>query len=350
MADSKVKEAKPQKILVYKDYLQLDNKILNAQDRESGRDGDPPHHDEMFFIIVHQVYELWFKSNIHDLRSVMDSLKNVELVKLNRVNEKMTRMTSIMKICVDQLHTLETLNPAEFMGFRSYLFPASGFQSYQFRIFENTFGLKHKSRSEFGRQHYKQDHPKDILKQIDTSEEEKTFVDVLESWLAKVFREEPQSKVFWEKFEKGVKGTIEDIKSKNKSPEEEQKAVAIWQSVIKKELHDKKIIDGHRKMSFDAWRGALMITYLRNRQEKYAVAHNFLNLVRDADNLLMKWRYHHVQMVHRQIGDKAGTGGTTSGYSYLKSTVGDQYRVFKDLFDFHGFLLEPKHLPDYYDL
>lgn len=344
------------KELVYKDYLCL-NKILDAQHRETEKEGRTPHHDEHFFIIIHQVFELWFKEIIFELKSIMKMLKDsvtFDFKDLFKVNERMTRIITIQKLLMEQLEVMETLQPASFIGFRSYLFPASGFQSYQFRILENMFGLKKEWRSEFGQQHYKDAHSEATVKDIEKSEKEDSFLSVMDTWLVKVFGQEPEADRFWRDFEKGVKDKIEDINKKYSSKAtsadvraKHEAEVAVWKSVIEKERHDQKFDTGDRRMSFGSWKGALLITYNRNKQEKYSLAYRFLNHVRDADSLFMKWRYHHVKMVHRMIGNKSGTGGTQSGYGYLKTTVGDEYQVFRDLFDFQGFLLEPDYLPQY---
>ena len=119
----------------YNSYLQID-KLLECQTLRSEELGVPAH-DEMLFIITHQVYELWFKQMNHELRSVLDLFddgtvneKNmgVAVARLHRVGE-------ILELMIKQIGILETMTPLDFLDFRSYLFPASGFQSFQFREF-----------------------------------------------------------------------------------------------------------------------------------------------------------------------------------------------------------------------
>lgn len=99
---------------------------------------EPPHHDEMLFIIIHQAYELWFKQILHELDS---TIALVDEGRLRRACHSMNRVNAIMRLLIDQIHILETLEPVEFMQFRDRLAPASGFQSVQFRAIEATLGL-----------------------------------------------------------------------------------------------------------------------------------------------------------------------------------------------------------------
>src|SRR6187431_1890067 len=118
----------------YADYLKLDP-LLKLQ--EPGGD-----HDEMLFIVIHQVYELWFKEILHEL----DRLKVLfESRDLPRAGHCMKRVLTILKVLVAQVDILETMTPLEFLSFRTRLEEASGFQSDQFRQLEFVVGLKSES-------------------------------------------------------------------------------------------------------------------------------------------------------------------------------------------------------------
>lgn len=125
---------KPRPDLTYGGYLQL-NKILHAQKLES----DPPEHDELLFVIVHQVFELWFKQMLHELEALRGRLDAGEIHLAMRSFE---RLNELLKIFDAQLGVLETMSPSEFAKFRELLRPASGFQSWQFREVEYICGSR----------------------------------------------------------------------------------------------------------------------------------------------------------------------------------------------------------------
>ncbi|MDX6285705.1 MAG: tryptophan 2,3-dioxygenase [Frankiales bacterium] len=121
--------------LSYGSYLRL-AELLAQQVPES----DPPAHDELLFITVHQVYELWFKVLLHELETARDHLLNGDDLWTPR--HLLDRVTTIERVLVEQIDIIETMTPQDFLVFRSYLAPASGFQSVQFREVEFISGLK----------------------------------------------------------------------------------------------------------------------------------------------------------------------------------------------------------------
>src|SRR4029434_8397319 len=118
----------------YASYLKIDE-LLSLQQRRS----TPPEHDEMLFIIIHQVYELWFKELLHEFDAVMRLLEQDES---HRAQHTLKRILTILKVLVAQLDILETMTPLEFLSFRERLEAASGFQSEQFRQLEFVLGRK----------------------------------------------------------------------------------------------------------------------------------------------------------------------------------------------------------------
>src|SRR5215475_1598980 len=135
--------------LYYGDYLQID-RLLSLQVPESAKHG-PPVHDETLFIIVHQTYELWFKQALHEFDRVEQdfSTNPVGDEAMGRIVHSLARIHEILKLLVAQVDVLETMTPADFLDFRDYLFPASGFQSLQFRLMETRLGLPEGSRVKF---------------------------------------------------------------------------------------------------------------------------------------------------------------------------------------------------------
>src|SRR6187431_2771903 len=132
----------------YHDYLQLD-KILNAQDPESAKH-EISAHDEMLFIIIHQTYELWFKQLHHEADSVVQIMRKPALndnsPELQVVVHRLNRMVTILRLLIHQIDVLETMTPMDFLDFRDLLRPASGFQSWQFKVLEARLGLRFEER------------------------------------------------------------------------------------------------------------------------------------------------------------------------------------------------------------
>lgn len=126
--------AMPRKATSYTDYLKV-NELLGLQQRLS----EPRHHDEMLFIIIHQVYELWFREMIHEAEEIMSSLAAGQTRRATRLYR---RMIEIQRVLLQQIAVLETMTPVDFNEFRDLLNPASGFQSIQFRELEFLSGVK----------------------------------------------------------------------------------------------------------------------------------------------------------------------------------------------------------------
>src|SRR5690606_2278200 len=120
--------------LTYGSYLRLDE-LLDLQTPVS----DGPEHDELLFIVIHQVYELWFKETLHELEHLQNLLRTDDLA---RAQHTIRRILTILKVMVAQVDVLETMTPLEFLSFRDRLESGSGFQSFQFRAFEFALGMK----------------------------------------------------------------------------------------------------------------------------------------------------------------------------------------------------------------
>ncbi len=120
--------------LTYGSYLRLTD-LLDAQHLES----DPPAHDELLFITIHQVYELWFQQLLHELEAVRTAMTSGELW---RAQHLLGRAHVIERVLVQQVDVLETMTPQDFATFRQRLAPASGFQSVQFRELEFLSGAQ----------------------------------------------------------------------------------------------------------------------------------------------------------------------------------------------------------------
>jgi tryptophan 2,3-dioxygenase len=129
----------PSAAVTYGSYLKLDELLALQQPRSEG-----PEHDEMLFIVIHQIYELWFKELLHEFDRVRALLEGDES---HRAQHVLKRILTILKVMVGQIDVLETMTPLEFLSFRSRLEAASGFQSDQFRQIEFVLGRKSEDAS-----------------------------------------------------------------------------------------------------------------------------------------------------------------------------------------------------------
>src|SRR2546425_12958311 len=127
-------ENNPPDNLDYKGYLKLDE-LLRLQQPVA----QPAEHDETLFIVVHQVFELWFRLLLHEIDKVFEMLDEGDVIESERLTR---RLTSIVRLFIPKLSVLETMMPSDFIQFRDRLKPASGFQSVQFREIEFACGLK----------------------------------------------------------------------------------------------------------------------------------------------------------------------------------------------------------------
>jgi tryptophan 2,3-dioxygenase/very-short-patch-repair endonuclease len=170
----------------YHDYLQLD-KILNAQAPESNKHNASAH-DEMLFIIIHQTYELWFKQLHHEADSIVEIMRKPSLndnsPELQTVVHRLNRMIVILRVLVHQIDILETMTPMDFLDFRDMLRPASGFQSWQFKLLEAKLGLKFEYRH--GKEYYTAQLRQEHVDLIKKAESEHSFLQLVNDWLERM--------------------------------------------------------------------------------------------------------------------------------------------------------------------
>ncbi|NXM49364.1 T23O dioxygenase, partial [Gymnorhina tibicen] len=337
--------------LIYGEYLQL-NKILNAQELESEKKGKKIH-DEHLFIVTHQAYELWFKQILWEMDSVRVIFQNGHVRderNMLKVITRMNRISLILKLLVEQFSVLETMTALDFFDFRYHLSPASGFQSLQFRLLENKIGVPQSLRVPYNRRHYRDNFKGQDYELLLQSEQEPTLLQLVEAWLERTPGLDSEEFDFWGQFEENVlKGLEEEfalIQAKAESEEKDdlmsefQKQKDVLLQLFDEKRHEHLLSKGERRLSYKALKGALMIYFYRE-EPRFQVPFQLLTSLMDLDVLMTKWRYNHVCLVHRMIGSKAGTGGS-SGYHYLRSTVSDRYKVFVDLFNLSTFLV-PRH-------
>src|SRR5882762_1299978 len=170
----------------YSDYLQLE-KILNAQDPESLRRGEPAH-DEMLFIVIHQTYELWFKQLLFETDSVIGIMQQPALndnsPELQIVVHRLARCGTILKVLVHQIDIMETMTPMDFLDFRDMLRPASGFQSVQFKLLEARLGLTFEQR--YGQAYYTSQLRPEEVGQVKEGERQPSLLQLVNTWLERM--------------------------------------------------------------------------------------------------------------------------------------------------------------------
>jgi len=249
--------------VTYAGYLRLDQ-LLSAQQPRSAE------HDEMLFIVIHQIYELWFKQLLHELGKLQAQLESGETTHAMRT---LRRTLAILKIVVAQLDVLETMTPTQFTRFRDALGTSSGFESAQFRELEAVLGR----RDRMMLAQYAADSPERA--RITAAMSRPSLFDSFLSYLA---------------------GEGYDVPAdmRHRDVTQPLAASAGVQQVLKKVYDDDT--------------------------DATAVC----ELLVDLDEGMQEWRYHHIKMVERTIGARRGTGGST-GATYLRTTLGSP--TFPDL-------------------
>jgi tryptophan 2,3-dioxygenase len=241
--------------VTYSTYLRLDE-LLDQQRPLSDE------HDEMLFIVIHQVYELWFKEMLHELDYLKELLERKDDV---RAQHTLKRVLTILKVVVAQIDVLETMTPLEFLTFREHLESGSGFQSFQFRELEFLLG----ARNAAALSRYPEGSP--ARARLEKRLAEPALWDAFLHYLVAKGHTVPTSAL-----ERDRSGAVESAP----------------------ELHP------------------LLIHVYRNDPTVRALCERLVDL----DEGVQEWRYRHVKMVERTIGTRKGTGGSM-GAAYLKTTL-----------------------------
>ncbi len=311
----------------YSDYLQLE-KILNAQQPESVKH-QAPAHDEMLFIVIHQAYELWFKQVLYEVNSVRQIMRLPELndnsPQLQTVVHRLSRTVTILKVLVHQIDIMETMTPMDFLDFRDMLRPASGFQSWQFKILEAGLGLQYANRH--GQQYYiSQLRPEEVAL-IRDAEAEPSLLRLVNDWLERMpFTDEERN---WEQYREVYMNSLAEAEKSN---------IRYFDEIFS----DTATKDPNRVLSPRASRAALFIMLYRG-YPILQLPFQLLNSLLEIDEQLSAWRHRHMNMVNRMIGTRIGTGGST-GRDYLKGAA-DKHYIFGEIAKLTSFLSERKKLP-----
>ncbi len=329
------KERKP---VYYSEYLQLD-KILNAQDPESSKEGIRAD-DEMLFIIIHQTYELWFKEILHELGIIRETFLQSSIedntAQLYNCVHRLKRISGILQVAVNQMGVLETMTPLDFLDFRDLLRPASGFQSIQFKMIEATLGLHYEQRH--GKAYYlSQLTPADV-ERVKKAEQEKSLLVLINQWLERMpylkdgaYWDQKNECSFWNLYREAYSAGLSEA---------EQGNLHVFDSIF---INEKAFADGSRAFSAEAARNALFIMLYRDHPI-LQLPYELLGILLEIDEGLSMWRHRHIHLVQRTIGKRVGTGGST-GAEYLRGAA-DSHIIFKELAELTSFLLPRKELPE----
>ena len=322
------------KPVYYSEYLQLD-KILNAQEEESKKNGVRAD-DEMLFIIIHQSYELWFKQILHEVGIVREIFlkQNIEenSSDMHTAVHRLKRVGIILQMLIDKITILETMTPLDFLDFRDFLRPASGFQSIQFKIIEALLGLPFDQR--FGQQYYISQLNQTDIDLVKNAEKEVSLFSLVDQWLKRM----PflNNKSFWDEGEDFFDSYRLIYEASLQEGEKQNMAHF-------DEMFTKKNESSTRRLSLESNRAALFIMLYRDFP-LLNTPYQFINCLLDIDELLAQWRYRHMNMVQRMIGRRIGTGGST-GAHYLKNAA-DTHYIYKEFADLTSFLIQRNNLPD----
>ena len=338
----------------YNEYLNLD-KILDAQSPLS-KAGNNEAHEEMLFIIIHQTYELWFKQIIHEIDSVMALLSRQKMDEENvgLVVGRFDRVNKILEVLVKQLDILETMTALDFLDFRNYLSPASGFQSHQFRKIEVMLGLKIDKRHQFGGCPYHDQFTGQKKEEILEIEKDTSLFALVEKWLERIPFLNMEGFDFVDHYKSSVvkmlKNEIAVINASGLSESDKMIRVKMieenrkyFDNIFDEKNHLKSIENGLTKLSYKATMSALLINLYRE-QPILQLPYRFLRQLVETDHKISLWRFRHVQMVEKMLGQKIGTGGS-SGQGYLKKTV-DQHRLFEDIANIATLMISREYLPE----
>ena len=341
------------KQVTYQEYLNIPE-LLSLQ-KPLSNETESPAHEEMLFIITHQVYELWFKQILHELDSVLELFneKTINESQMGIILSRFERITEIQKLLIEQIRIIETMSPSDFLEFRDLLAPASGFQSVQFRLLEIKMGLEKENRILFEKQPYSKALNEDQKLTLKTAENSLSLFDGVNHWLERTPFLDFEGFSFWDSYRDAVNENLMSQKklldSKNLSQEEKlrmeknyENTLKNFEAIMDETKHNEMIETGQKNLSYKALQAALLI-FLYRDQPVLFLPYRLLTGLIEMDENLTSWRYRHALMAHRMIGMKTGTGGS-SGYSYLRATA-ERHKVFRDFTNLTTFFLPQSKLP-----
>jgi tryptophan 2,3-dioxygenase len=324
-------------------------------------------HDELLFIITHQTYELWFKQILHEIDSVRMLLQQNPLPEPDVATalHRLQRVNTIAKLLVQQVDVLETMTPMDFLDFRGVLYPASGFQSLQFRLLEIKLGLSDEQRVPVHLQLDTND-----TRQMEGAKAEPSLFVLVEQWLERMpflrYTQQPDNCTmgnitadsaaqyeFWQEYKTAVSAMFAHERAMLASHiatapmaarllAQMEASELSFQALFNEEEYERLLQSGARRLSFNATKATLFI-FLYREYPLLQVPFRLLEAILELDELITLWRYRHAQMAFRMIGSRVGTGGS-SGHEYLASAA-MKHRIFADYSVLSAFLIPRYSLP-----
>jgi len=244
----------------------------------------------------------------------------------------------------------------DFLEFRDKLLPASGIQSVQFRVLENKLGMHAKLRVQYMQTHYHSFFSEDHRQRLVDSEGQESLLIYIIRWLERMpFLQYGTDFDFWESYKSSVAKLIEkDKRAISEDPrippetrEVQMKEVVkneeSFSTLFNEEDYKQRLERGDVRFSYRAMQASLFICLYKDEPICH-MPYRVLTLLTEVDEHLALWRYRHALMVQRMIGVKIGTGGS-SGYHYLRSTVGDRYKIFIDIYNLASYFIPRSMLP-----
>ncbi|XP_050417099.2 tryptophan 2,3-dioxygenase [Patella vulgata] len=326
----------------YASYLKLGEgyvgpKVTGLLDCVGQLSSEPEEH---LFITVHHGFEIWFKQILFDFGRIKKnfelSINNpgsvMEKKALGEMPTLIMRCRDLLRMLLGNFQIMESMGQLAFMNFRGKLTGGSGFQSLQFRLIENIFGLKEENRKGQTQFNYKEKMKPEQIERVNEAFREQNIFELTQTWLASILE-----KFGKQKFINSYQKSVSDMQKAGSNTEHLR---CVYDENLFNELRKRDGKNPHtfrNYFTYDGFLGALLVHQLQAEPE-YQIPYQIITLILDVDEAIMTWRGRHVNMVHRMIGSKPGTGGT-SGYDYLSSTVSDQYKVFWDLFTMSTYVI-----------
>ena len=349
----------------YWDYLRLPE-LLHLQDGIESSEADVSV-DELHFIVVHQVYELWFKLIIRSLRLARDHLAEprVDEETIPYVVHHLRRVNTTLDLMVRQWRVVETLTPQDFLAFRDKLVPASGFQSFQMRVVECLMGLDESQRIRYGKVE-PLDHIRNLAEHspggavawgmLSAARDEQSILGALNQWLhrtpiqgsqpddpnddavvtgfldAYIARmDENHERQLGDMITRLGEDHREHLEARFADSKQAARTFLFAEDVIPEEQATTRRIRA-AVLFIESYRDLPLLSWPRL----------LLDVIVEMEEQMLLFRNGHARMVERVIGRRVGTGGST-GVTYLDETA--NYRVFRDLWAIRTVLLPKSRLP-----
>jgi tryptophan 2,3-dioxygenase len=348
----------------YWDYIKTEQ-LLSLQggfeDDESALSND-----EVVFIVVHQVYELWFKLVLRELETARDVFRQnpVPDIELANAARALRRVVSLFEQAIPHFRVMETLTTRDYLGFRDRLIPASGFQSAQLREIEVLLGLEDSMRLPMGREG-------SFLKSLESSdgspspslarvkqrmESGPSLKALLYEWLSRTPIDGPATQESADRFARAVVRAHEE-EIKNRIELAKQNALTAedilrLEERYRAEIHfaekfllaeDEPNLDDEGRAFRRRVRAALVFLESYRELPRLTWPREVVDLVLAVEQQMLIWRQRHARMVERVIGRRTGTGGS-AGVDYLDKTA-LQYRIFGDFWAVRTLLLRKPSVP-----